>query len=1073
MHTTALCLCVAILSLSARANAQANFFESFDHAGSVNPGQLGPSGLIAAGWMFRRQANPQGSGTWSTFGQGWAYEGAACLAINSSVTTIGGTGAGWAILPVVPNLHAGDPVTFWVAQGYQVGGDPTGRLQLRYSTGGTSTGSGAGDVGDFTQVLIDIPGNPDGTPWTQFQGVAPGAGRLALRFYQPAGTQLNYASNFLVDSLRVGSPPNSTPFPEAGQTVHWTTAMSPINLPPQHQTIVSGGTVIVDPGVRVNIAEGYRLDVRGTLTVLEGATVNISAASFPPSELNVYGAASFTGTPAAPVSIIGGARDWAATTERVGAMPGGRITACYISLQSTFSALNTGVVIADHVTASGQYTGFFTSGQVYTTGGTIAVRDSTLADGAWININGGYLLIDRTTLDNATLYTSRYRSGQTMYLNNITARNNPDSCFHLTGYDHFFGPENSITGNGFPVHLYGAGIAHGSVLPATGNVNNLVHAGIGTNVGQSTFAAIGLAYRIDQDDSFPDNMGGSLKIEPGVTVKMGPGAYIPASFGSVLGLEGLPEAPITFERLDPAQAWVDLWFAVSNVRPRLEHCVIRGADRGVDADESIVRVDSCLFEDNNRGAFARNYGAAILRKSRFFSNAVGAQSSYGSPASGFGHGFIDADGNQGNPNWFEGNATGLETLNPFGDPDTARSNYWGSPTGPTDPTNPGGMGDSTPGANVVVPFLTSAPDFTDNPPLVRLEDHSFLFEEGDKVILHWTARDEGSIVKFQVWHSTHGDNPGLYLYVDNIPGTARSWEVVVPEAPPASNYPDPSVFRVVAIDERGQQGFDEIIFRTPWLHDVTGSIAAADMPSLVRPGEPMSVCLAPGQNFFDASLMLDADGQSYSLGGTTVNCLSGTQVAPPVSTDLARVVVSRADAGGRIFYGFSNYFSIRPDPMIGDAPPEVALTSPAPGASFAGGSIVPIGWAASDDESLRSFTIQASYNDGRTWHTVAADIPGSARSFAWRLPPSTGIPAVRVRVIARDLRFQNSSAQVALSILPGTGCPADWNGSGTVDSQDFFDFLGAFFAGAGDFNHSGATDSQDFFDFLGAFFAGC
>jgi hypothetical protein len=58
-------------------------------------------------------------------------------------------------------------------------------------------------------------------------------------------------------------------------------------------------------------------------------------------------------------------------------------------------------------------------------------------------------------------------------------------------------------------------------------------------------------------------------------------------------------------------------------------------------------------------------------------------------------------------------------------------------------------------------------------------------------------------------------------------------------------------------------------------------------------------------------------------------------------------------------------------------------------------------------------------------------------------------------------------------VVTPTPCAADWNHDHVVNSQDFFDFLASFFAGASDFNCSGTTNSQDFFDFLGAFFAGC
>ncbi|MBC7773134.1 MAG: hypothetical protein H7210_11600 [Pyrinomonadaceae bacterium] len=52
-------------------------------------------------------------------------------------------------------------------------------------------------------------------------------------------------------------------------------------------------------------------------------------------------------------------------------------------------------------------------------------------------------------------------------------------------------------------------------------------------------------------------------------------------------------------------------------------------------------------------------------------------------------------------------------------------------------------------------------------------------------------------------------------------------------------------------------------------------------------------------------------------------------------------------------------------------------------------------------------------------------------------------------------------------------CLADFNNDGIANSQDFFDFLVAFFAGNADFNSDGVTNSQDFFDFLVQFFAGC
>jgi hypothetical protein len=163
----------------------------------------------------------------------------------------------------------------------------------------------------------------------------------------------------------------------------------------------------------------------------------------------------------------------------------------------------------------------------------------------------------------------------------------------------------------------------------------------------------------------------------------------------------------------------------------------------------------------------------------------------------------------------------------------------------------------------------------------------------------------------------------------------------------------------------------------------------------------------------------------------------------------------------------------------------------------AGNGNANVTWTSVDDERVNvSGSVWMGRDIGRSNHWTlysgatalsSGDISSGdpySRDHPFDLSTGSGGPTalMLIRVSHGDtirLEFVRTSdagdfVGVNLTIdLTPIDCPADWNHSGHVDSQDFFDFLQDFFARNADFNNDGVTNSQDFFDFLTEFFMPC
>ena len=245
-----------------------------------------------------------------------------------------------------------------------------------------------------------------------------------------------------------------------------------------------------------------------------------------------------------------------------------------------------------------------------------------------------------------------------------------------------------------------------------------------------------------------------------------------------------------------------------------------------------------------------------------------------------------------------------------------------------------------------VPFLTSPPDFNNTPPVVRmigpgltqlydspdLQIPDFLLDQGTKYIVSWTAQDDDAIASQRIDFSPDGHFPDRYsILVSDIPASARSWEITIPD-PGFAGSNEPQFFRVVSTDASGQEGWDEAPVLVP-TGNITGTLTiTTDLSGQTfNGGEPIPDMDWTGSvNFGTITpvVVLDSDGAGISglnIGGHGMFF----QNFPFVSTDRARLALQvRNNSNDTKWFFASGYFSIRHDSRLGFQPPSVDLKSP-------------------------------------------------------------------------------------------------------------------------------------------------
>jgi len=847
------------------------------------------------------------------------------------------------------------------------------------------------------------------------------------------------------------------PIPGSGQTVNWTSAMSPVRIC-QNTTIPAGATVLIEAGVTLEVLSGVDLAVEGEL-IARGAVG---------SRVNLIGAGEIVVAGRADLDHISIGLDFDAASRGLIGISNGTVDRG--SRLDTFT--RDAALILDGVEVLSQSIFFF---------GQVAYNDVTfhsVTSGFGLEIFNYYRLNGVTVRGGPLRVANEH---QPKLLSDVDVNGNgtdPALTAHgggvWRGSNLLIDAECDLVNGSFPVHLSLGGLHPESSVPATGNVNNMISMGFGAGSGVGNWPKFDIPYYVEDEV----NLTGRIGVGAGARFLLDRFASVDVEgnfFDDTPIFRGRPGARLELRPVAPGVPTA----GVAMFNGIVEHLDV--TEGRITSTSGFNKINECVVHDGPVGIFADASAFVTIRGTQVLRCEVGVEDDMTSfPA-------LDMNGTA-RANIFEGNVLAARNNSePNGNvgPFDVMMNWWGHPSGPSSPfINPSGLGDPIGFGVDAAPWRTERPDLSDTPPQVSINWPYLLAEPGDTVFVSWEAEDNSAIASQRIrLDVSGGGNFNWVVLADGLDASRRSAFVRIPAIGQTQDARS-TLLQVEATDDSGYTGSHEITLQVPVLERPDGSVQfTTDVRSGFTPGQEEAICYsafgtAAGSNTVFLSLDTEANPVFRGPGGNAGNsCTFSSLRFPPVSTNRARFVLFSDGIGNDNDWYFSEPFEIRPIEGFPDQPAELSMLTPPANQTFRGGGSIPFTWTASDDEGLREFRIQASLNGGRTWSTVAT-VGGTEFSYDWRLPPLDHVlDDVRVRVVAVDHRFQATADgdDRPITLIPGDSCYADCDGGGSLDIFDFVCFQDAFASGDpyADCTGNGALDIFDFLCFQDAFASGC